>query len=320
MVSAKDRYGELCRQHYIPLFMQGWWYDCVCGPEHWGVALAFDENDRPTGAMPYHIHRKWGITILRMPELTPFNGAWINYPPNIKQHTRYSWERKVLEQLIAQLPPFDYFGQNFYFGFPGWLPFFWAGFQETTHYSYTLNLESGPETLWRNLKGNARRNIMKAERQLAISTEPDAALFYQANRKTFERQGLPMPHSFEVFRKLDTELRGRGQGRMYFARDATGKVHAAVYIVWDEHMADVLLTGSDPRLRKSAAIYLLYWQAIRDMAALGVRCFDFEGGMLPNVENVYAGFGATRQPIHIVYKARNRWLALLSLLTNRPYR
>lgn len=319
MPGRKELYANLCRQHYIPLFMQGWWYDCLCGPENWDVALALDKKGGVIGAMPYYIHRKFGLTILRMPELTPFNGIWINYPADIKQHTRYSWERKVMEQIIGQLPRFDYFSQYFYFGFPNWLPFYWAGFRETTHYSYALSLQGDENALWKNLKGNARRNILKAERQLSISSEADPGLFYQANRKTFERQGLPIPHSFESFRRLDDVLRSRSQGRMYFARDAGGQVHAAVYIVWDERMANVLLTGSDPELRKSAAIYLLYWQAIRDMARQGVRWFDFEGGMLPRVENVYAAFGASRQPIHIVYKSRNKWLALMSYLTKRPY-
>ena len=135
---------------------------------------------------------------------------------------------------------------------------------------------------------------------------------------TFERQGLSIPHHYERFKQINKTLLQREQGAMYFARDKAGKTHAAIYVVWDESRANVLFTGSDPSLRASGAIYLLHWHVINELSGK-VQAYDFEGGMLPNVEGMYAAMGAVRQPIHIVYKAKNRFYAGISWLLNRPY-
>jgi hypothetical protein len=44
---------------------------------------------------------------------------------------------------------------------------------------------------------------------------------------------------------------------MFFAQDAEGRIHAALYLVWDASYAYYLLGGADPRLRGSGAQSLL---------------------------------------------------------------
>ncbi len=318
MLQNKEAFRELCRETYIPLFMQPWWYDLVCGAHHWDVAIHRNKNGEIIGAFPYFLYRKFGLVIIRMPEATPFNNIWMRYPERMKLHSRYSFEREVIGQIIGQIPRFAFFRQYFYYGFENWLPFYWNGFKQTLHYSYALPDISEPEAILRNMKGNARRNIQKAARQLSVSQEDNPALFFRLNRATFNRQGLPIPHGFHFFLRVHTVLKERGQGCMFFARDQQNRAHAAIYVVWDERMASVLFTGSDPELRRSGAIYLLHWHAINELSKK-VDHYDFEGGMLPNVEPMYAAMGAVRHPIHIIYRSRNRFYGFLSWLLGRPY-
>lgn len=318
MTQNKEAYRELCLQTPIPLFMQAWWYDTVCGPANWNAVLYRDGKDNIVGAFPYFLYRKWNMPIIRMPEATPFNGLWLKYPPGAKMHSRFSFERKAIGHLIDQLPAFALFRQYFYYGFENWLPFYWRGFKQTLHYSYVLPDIKDTQTLFNNMKGNARRNIQKAERLLRVFKENKPEEFYALNRMTFERQSLSIPHEYELFAHINKTLQQREQGAMYFARDLNGKPHAAIYVAWDSSRANVLFTGSDPALRASGAIYLLHWHVINELSGK-VQAYDFEGGMLPNVEPVYAAMGATRQPIHIVYKAQNRLYAAASWILNRPY-
>lgn len=314
----KEAYRKLCRQVPIPLFMQAWWYDTVCGTANWDVALYRDGKGMIVGAMPYYQYRRWKILIIRMPEVTPFNGIWLNYPSGSKTHSRYSFEREVMENLINQLPSFALFRQYYYYDFANWLPFYWKGFKQTLHYSYVLPDIRDTHKLYLNMKGNARRNIQKAKRQLRIIKEDKPEEFYALNSMTFERQGLKIPHNYSLFFRVNQELQRRNQGAMYFARGQGGVPHAAIYVAWDSNRANVLFTGSDPDLRSSGAIYLLHWHVMNELSGK-VMCYDFEGGMLPNVELVYAAMGAVRQPIHIVYKAQNRLYSAISWLLGRPY-
>lgn len=318
MGQNKEEYRKLCERVHLPLFMQAWWYDTVCGPANWDAALYKDGKGVIVGAFPYYIYRKWEIPIIRMPEVTPFNGIWLKYPPNAKMHSRYSFERKVIGSLIEQLPPAAFFRQYFYYGFENWLPFYWRGFKQTLHYSYVLPDIKDTQALYRNMKGNARRNIQKAGKQMKVIKENKPEAFYALNQMTFERQGLTVPHDYELFVHINQTLQQRNQGAMYFARSREGKDHAAIYIVWDKSRANVLFTGSDPALRASGAVYLLHWHVINELSGK-VGMYDFEGAMLPNVEPVYSALGAIRQPIHIIYKSKNRFYSAVSWLLNRPY-
>lgn len=318
MPQNKEAFRELCKENYLPLFMQPWWFDTVCGANNWDVVLHRDKKDKIIGAFPYYRYNKWGFNLIRMPEITPFNNVWLKYPSGMKQHSRYSFEREVMEALIEQLPNFAFFRQYFYYGFDNWLPFYWKGFKQTLHYSYALPDIGDPAALLRNMKGNARRNIQKAARQLKVSQENNPKEFFRLNQATFRRQGLPIPHDFGFFDQVNQVLQERGQGCMFFARDVQNRAHAAIYLVWDELMASVLFTGSDSSLRRSGAIYLLHWHAINEFSGR-LTSYDFEGGMLPNVEPMYAAMGAIRQPIHIVYRSGNRLFSFLSWMLNRPY-
>jgi hypothetical protein len=83
--------------------------------------------------------------------------------------------------------------------------------------------------------------------------------------------------------------------------DARGKVHAAVYIAWAGDTAYYLMGGSEPELRQSGAQVLALWEAISFAGTIAQR-FDFEGSMLPQIERVFRGFGATQMPYFSISK------------------
>jgi hypothetical protein len=97
-----------------------------------------------------------------------------------------------------------------------------------------------------------------------------------------------------------------------FACDEAGRVHAVVYVVWDERAAYYLMGGADPRLRTSGASSLLMWEAI--MRARRVTdVFDFEGSMLRPVERFFRAFGGHQTPYLDVIRANRPAQAALAL-------
>ena len=119
MQTNKDRYRELCVERKdIPLFMQSWWMDVVCKDNNWDV-LIFERNNQILGVQVYYFIKKLGFKIIIQPQLTQYNGIWLNYSKNKSGNEIISFEKEVMTGLITQLEKlkFGYFDQNFHYSF-----------------------------------------------------------------------------------------------------------------------------------------------------------------------------------------------------------
>ena len=65
---------------------------------------------------------------------------------------------KVCAKLIEQLPKKALFQQNFHYNFTDWLPYYWAGFEQSTRYSYVLENLSDLEQVFNNFSADYRNN------------------------------------------------------------------------------------------------------------------------------------------------------------------
>src|SRR6185312_12801223 len=98
----KSIYKKICEQKVsLPVFLQPWWLDAVCG--EWDVEIA-KKGEQVTGVWPYAIVKKAGVTILRNPRLTPYLGPQVFYPEGIKESNADSFEHETVSELIKQLP------------------------------------------------------------------------------------------------------------------------------------------------------------------------------------------------------------------------
>jgi hypothetical protein len=206
-----------------------------------------------------------------------------------------------MEQLIKSLPRYDHFQQNWHYSQTNWLPFFWAGFGQTTRYTYRLLDLSDEEQLWRGLGSNIRSDVRKATRRFALKVRTDlrADALVQLMAHTFKRQGREVPYSRALVKRLDDACQKRNARRIFIAEDELGRAHAGVYIVWDEKAAYYLMGGGDPLLRSSGGTSLCMWEAIKFSSTVS-RTFDFEGSMLEPVERFFRAFGAQLTPFFTV--------------------
>lgn len=300
----KHLYAEVCAQHYLPLFFQPWWLDTVCGSDRWDAIISTDKGGNPVGVLPYHTTKKLGMDFVMMPMLTPCLGPWLLYPEEQKLTNRYSFEKKVLTDLLRQLPSCTFYRQHFHYSQQGWLPFYWAGYRQTTRYTYVLNNIKEHDQLLRNIKSNIRNKINKGKHSIYIKTGDNIDKFYDVNTLTFARQGLQIPYTKDFFDRIDTELSSRGQRKIFFGYNDKQQLCGAVYIVWDAKSAYCLAMGKDPSIQASEVIPTLLWEAIRYVSDF-VDVFDFEGSMLESVEQLFNSFGAERKAYHAVYKSKN---------------
>ena len=311
MSEQKVRYAEICKRHYVPLQLQPWWLDAVCGQEHWDVCLARNGSGQIIGALPYCCKKHFfGKTIVQ-PPLTSYGGPWFFIDPEKlkKPGSRYQQEYKVLEELIRQLPPTVFYRQNFHPDIKNWLPFFWDGFRETTRYTYQFDHPGDLEKIETGFKNTLRTDLKKAGRSVEAHRQDDAIdAVFRVHEQSFLRQNKRPPYTLEVCRRLNAALLQRGQVACWLALDRhSGEPHAGLCVAYDTRRAGILLTGTDPAHKSASAIWLLFWEAIVFCLEKNLS-LDFEGSMDRNIERGFRAFGADLVPYHSIWRPGNRVL------------
>ncbi|NVK39758.1 MAG: GNAT family N-acetyltransferase [Oceanospirillaceae bacterium] len=305
---TKNRYAEFCRSENLPLFMQPWWLDIVAA-NNWSVAL-IEEKGHVVAAHPYLYSRKMGFRIIHQPEFTQHLGPWVT--ADFKNSKKYlSRKKRALQGLIDQLPEHDIYSQFWHYSEEYWLPFYWRGFQQSTRYTYRIKSLESEEKIWLNLHENIRREIRKAEKRFKLSIDVDASIddLIHVVDLTFKRQKASLPFSRESFRRIDEKLAKIGKRKIFIARDEQDRIHAGLFLVWDESCAYYLIGGGDPLLRNSGAMSLCMWEALKFSSRVS-RSFDFEGSMIEEIEGYFRAFGAELTPYFAVARSSSQIVSL----------
>ncbi len=303
----KSKYRQFCETvPDLPVYMHAFYLDAVCEDGQWEVALV-EKGGKIVAAWPYFLKKKWGFPYVAMPVLGRLMGPYL-IPP----YRNSVKENSLLEALLDQFPYLAAFEQDFNYQATNWLPLFWRKYQQTTRYSYILNV-TDLAYCWNKIAPDYRnQKIPKAREILEVSTDDDLAEFYRVHNLSYARQGKKPPFTFEFLSKLDQALAARGQRAIFFAKDReSGVVHGVAYLVWDRQSAYYIMAGDDPALRQSGAGVLLAWEAIQyTHAVLKLSVFDFAGSMVKAIERVRRQFGARQIPYLRVSKTRSflwRW-------------
>lgn len=274
------------------LFEEDYWLDSVA-PKAWQAEEVY-ENGELVGRLPYIIKKKAGLSYLTLPPLTPWLGPWIK-PSDGKYTKQLSNQHQIQSKLLDQLPKVQ--SKAIYCApeLTNMMAFHWAGYDLGLGYTYRIECLNDLDAVWSNFRDNIRRECRKAEKKVGIQTESNVGRLVTCIEKTFSRQRKALGNLRPVIERVEDVMVRRGQSRMYFAIDSQDRVHAAVYIVFDERCAFYLAGGGDPELRNSGAHSLLLWHAIKNCAEYTQK-FDFEGSMNPQIERFFRSFNAQQIP------------------------
>lgn len=306
-VDNKDKYRELCRtEKSIPIFSRDWWLDAACGKDNWDVIIV-ENGGNIVASLPYTLEKKYGFYISRMPILTQKLGPWIRYPEGQKYSTKLEYEKKIFNELIKQIPSkIDLFLQAFDYSITNWLPFYWNGFKQTTRYTYVLDNLHNLDVIKENFSHSKRQNLKKAEKsELEVLFDMPAEDFYKHHIYTLSMQNVydkKIEYSYDFFKRLYDVCYSHDAGRVIYAQDKSGNIHAALFVVWDENSAYDLISTIDPAYRKYGAATLLVWTMLEYLSDK-TKKFDFEGSMIEGVEKSFRGFGAEQKMYFYILKA-----------------
>ena len=320
-MSNKEEYRNLCHTEVsIPVFSRDWWLDAVCGNK-WEVIL-IKEKDFIKAALPFYLLHPH---IISMPFYTQTMGVWFApHSDDTKMISAQEHRQTICNQIIEKLKPYKCFWQNFHYDFTDWLPFYWSGYSQTTRYTYLLKDLKNPDRLWENMSQHTRRNIKKAIEKFHITVKQGIPIddFMRVHSQTFERQHEKNTQDTKVLQRLIEVCRARNQGDLWGGYDPQGKLHAAVFIVWQKQSAYYLAGGGDSILRHSGAHSLVLWEAIQKVSGYS-DVFDLEGSMLSGVERFFREFGGIQTPYFSIQKSKpnllDRIIIKITLVFSHKY-
>ena len=132
------------------------------------------------------------------------------------------------------------------------------------------------------------------------------------------RKVSPQFHNIRIESIYEASLLNK-KGKVFGAKDPSGNIHSAIFIVWDDVSAYLLLSGNSNQFKSSGANIYLIWKAIEYTAeVLGLRKFDFLGSMIPGIERVWRQFGAKQSSYYFINKYTNLFLMLKSV--KKPFK
>ncbi len=292
------------------LFQQPWWLNAVA-PGAWREITVMSGGE-VAARMPLVFRRRLGLTVCSMPQLTYALGPWLRLSMSKKSGQLLSEQKQLMTALIEKIPPCDYFMQRFCTAITNFLPFFWAGFTQTTRYTYRIEDLTDLDAVQSQFSQDTRRLIRKAANALTVRDDLGIDRLLEVVTKTFARQGLALGYDPELVKRIHAACEAHKAGRFVFAEDAAGRLHAAQFVAWDGNGCVGLLSGADPELRGSGANHLLQWEVIKHAATVG-RSFDFGGSMIEPVEHFIRSFGMRQVPYLEIRRLSRRMRALNGL-------
>jgi len=284
------------------IFAEPWWLDTVA-PGRWEEIKVEDSGTSARWIFTREKHRT-GLMKIENPPLSPRLGPMIRVPSDRKAAKSIAAQKSLMNELIALVPKHDYLIQACTSDFKYWLPFYWAGYRQTTHYSHVLDNPSDQDAVWSGLTQNHRRAIKKGRERYEIRYDFGSEILVEMLEATFGRQGLKLGRPPSLIMRLAETAIDHDSARLIVAVDEGGRPIAAALIVWDDTTAYYLLGGRADH-DGIDAMPLVLWDGI-ELAGELSRRFDFEGSMVEGIENFFRGFGGTPEPYSILSHASRR--------------
>lgn len=311
-LKLRAEYQQFCDTQRPPLFYNPWYLDVTCGNNKWDILLAKKE-DKVLGVWPILIRKKYGISYISPPMLTPYLGPWYCIRPDLKGKELYDQEHEILNSLCSQMPKVNLLNAHLHPDYTNWQPLHFNGFTQTTRYTYKIDLKQSKNELWQNID-KRQQQLITTEDQKCIIESDDYIMYYKLLKSTFDRQKLNVPYTFEWFQHLYQILKEKNNCRLYLFQNAKKEAIAGVFIAHDFHSSYLLSTAKDYSIQDNGSIPNLIWYAILK-SKIHSNTFDFEGSMIKGVEYFFRSFGGTLSPYLSVLKVNPFFLKIpLTLL------
>ena len=209
----------------------------------------------------------------------------------------------IMDLLSDELKKYTSFDYYFHPNFKNWTSLYWKGFTQQTRYTYRIDLKKDSKTIWESFHTNTKRNINNAlKRNVEIQHNIDSESFFSIINETYIRQGGKAPfgkqnfiQSYERLKNFDGKFISMG------AFNKEKEIISVCGLICDKNSSYLILNGINVENEIRGANALIIYEAIKYIKEKGVYMFDFEGSMLPGVEQFYRRFGGEPVPYYRIW-------------------
>lgn len=193
--------------------------------------------------------------------------------------------------------------------------FQWRGFRVHPAYTYRLNLSMSEEELWNNVHSSRRNRIKKLEAEgLRVNSSNDVTRIASIINSRLNAKAVSFDSA--LFQKIIAESIVSNTGIAMIA-EKEGQDVASSYALMHGPFAYYLFGGTSVGSSDQGASLSL-WKLILESKKRGVSVFDFEGSMLPGIEQFFRSFGGELVPYYRIKKA-SLWMEGLLRIFKRGY-
>ncbi len=300
-------YEQFCEAHAaaIPLFYQREWLSAVVtkGDCRFWVA---EEKGETIAIFAGHYRKKYGLSALIMPRLTPYLGIWtplLHNDPLV---------RELSTSLLAALPGVFFTSLCLHPDIKDVMPWKWRGFHEQSRFTYLIRQQQ-VASYRSGINAKLNNHIRFAASRLKIVEQEGVEVLTSLVKESFAQQGLSIPYPESILLNI---LHFKGAAaRVTVAVDDNENPQAALLTVEDGRTVYNLVSG-----RKSDAVRgampLLLNHAIENALTRG-KSFDFEGSSIQRIATFFESFGGELTSFHHIYGSSYRLADALIALTGK---
>lgn len=263
----------------------------------------YDKGNNLIGGFHLYKQKKLGLTIYRNPPFTPNIGLFFKIEAKNPAVVMNKW-KEILSLMAGFFEnlPYSVIFISLNKNIVDTQPFIWRKFKVIPGYTYVIDLKKSIEEIKKEMSVVKRNDINKALRDGLIAKHYDnLEIVKSLVLKTFLRQNKKTNQYY--LNKVLFEFANKDNS-FSFVSFQNNKPIAVVFCVYDKSTAYYLLGGYDSKNSHHGAGALAMREAIKFAKKLGIKYFDFEGSMLPQIERYFRGFGGKLTPYYRINKAK----------------
>jgi lipid II:glycine glycyltransferase (peptidoglycan interpeptide bridge formation enzyme) len=289
----KKEYNNLAKQYGNIFNSLDWLKNFGNNLEMFGIY----ENKKIIGGFYLYKEKKFALNVYRNPPFTPYVGPIFQKINENKKRKLISLTANFIDNL-----PYSVISFSLNKEINDTLPFFWKKFKVSVHYTYVINLQNSIENIFSKMTKNRKNDINKAIKDnLIIEKVNDFRVIKDLANETFLRQKKKIN---QVYLSRILFNFAKNTNSFAFVAMQKEKPIAMSFCLYDKDNAYYLLGGYDYRNKHHGAGALCLWKSIKYAQKLGLKKFDFEGSMVPQIEKYFRGFGGKLVPYYRINKAK----------------
>jgi len=263
----------------------------------------YEDDGKLVGGFCLYEEKRIGLKIYRNPPFTPYVGPFFKLEAQNPVSIMNKWKEvlTLMARAINALPH-SILSISLNKNVIDAQPFIWAKFKVIPGYTYILDLKKSIEDIFKEMSVERRNDVSKAIRDgLIVRQVDDFKIVKSLILKTLSRQEVTVNKYY--LDKILFEFIKKDNSFALVTFDKERPI-ATTFCIYDKKMAYYLLGGYDYEGKHHGAGALSMWGAIKHARSLGLKHFDFEGSMVPQIERYFRGFGGKLIPYYRINKAK----------------